>query len=463
MLQQILILEPPGGPPLPLAPALRSAAPAGCVVRSRSDLSGLRDAIREADDLPLVLLHADAHDPATGQRGLALIPALHRLHPELPVVFVSEHDDLDTARRAVDAGALDLLAVGARLGDRAGTLLAKLRALFDALERNRRLDEQNLRLQETVESRLSLVGSSPQMRQLQSQIERVARIPRPLLIQGERGTGKELVARAIHRASARPAGSLVTVNCGALGESLLESELFGHEKGSFTGAERLRRGKFEQADGGTLFLDEIGHMPLPFQQKILRVVEYGTFTRVGGSRERKTSARVIAASNADLRQKIERGEFLNDLYDRLAFEVIRVPSLRERRSDIEALARCFLEEFAREIPAFRGKILSRAALEVLREYDFPGNVRELKNIIERAAYRDTTNEITPEDIGMLPRATPQPGGGFKQQIARLSRALLEDALRGAGGNRAQAARQLQLSYDQFRYYARKYLDPSGPS
>jgi transcriptional regulator with GAF, ATPase, and Fis domain len=308
-----------------------------------------------------------------------------------------------------------------------------------------------------------ILGESAQMRGLIAQIERVARIPRPLLIVGERGTGKELVARAIHFASGRAAGRMVTINCAAIGDTLLESELFGHERGAFTGAEHARRGRFEQADGGTLFLDEIGNMPLPFQQKILRVVEYGTFTPVGGDRERKTSARIVAATNADLSGKIKRREFLGDLYDRLAFEVISVPPLRERPGDIEVLARRFLEHFAEEIPAFRGKHLADSALELLRSYPFPGNVRELKNLIERAAYRDTTNEITPEDIGLLSSDEPaSSGGSFTDQVARFSRRLLERALSESSGNRAEAARRLGLSYDQFRHYHRKHLAGPGP-
>jgi len=309
-----------------------------------------------------------------------------------------------------------------------------------------------------ADARARLLGDSSQMRALIAQIERVSRIPRPLLIVGERGTGKELVAHAIHFASGRPAGRMVTINCAAVGDTLLESELFGHERGAFTGADRARRGLFERADGGTLFLDETGNMPLPFQRKILRVVEYGTFVPVGGERERKTSARIVAATNADLNAAIGRGDFLGDLYDRLAFEVIGVPPLRERPGDVEILARRFLQQFAEEIPAFRGKRLADSALAQLRRYPFPGNVRELKNLIERAAYRDTTNEITPEDIGLL--SVPEPlasGGGFRDQLDRFGRRLLEDALERAGGNRAEAARRLRLSYDQFRHYHRKYL------
>jgi len=274
---------------------------------------------------------------------------------------------------------------------------------------------------------------------------------------GERGTGKELVARAIHAVAGDVARPMISVNCAAFPDSLLETELFGHEKGAFTGADDVAHGKFELAAGGTLFLDEIGRMSLPFQQKILRVVEYGTFTRVGGAAEIQVDARIIAATNVDLERKMEAGEFLRDLYDRLSFEVVRVPPLRRREGDVELLARHFFSEFLREIPSLRGKRLSRAALDVLNAYSFPGNVRELKNIIERAVYRDTTNEITPEDIGMLRRDRLEiEGATFYEKVEGFRRRLILDALEAAGGNQAQAARDVGLSYHQFRYYLKKY-------
>jgi transcriptional regulator with GAF, ATPase, and Fis domain len=311
-------------------------------------------------------------------------------------------------------------------------------------------------------ARFQIVGQSPQITALIDQVRRVAQVPRPVLIVGERGTGKELVARAIHFTSDRAAEPMVTVNCAAFSDALMESELFGHEKGAFTGADALRRGKFEQADGGTLMLDEIGHMSMPFQQKILRVVEYGTFTRVGGTGELKTDVRIVAATNSDLKARIAKGEFLHDLYDRLTFEIIEVPPLRRREGDIEVLAHHFHNQFAREIPTFRGKTLSRQAVRVLNQYPFPGNVRELKNIIERAAYRDTTNEITPEDIGMLPRVTEIRGrGSFEEKVSAYRRKLLEDAMTKSGGNQAEAARLLGLSYHRFRYHYRKSVGTNG--
>jgi DNA-binding NtrC family response regulator len=457
MLDELVIIEPRDAPARELAAAFAAVLPAAARILRLDALDALREHEDDETGEPLVVVHEAAGD---GSRvGLDLIAALRARRPDAAIVLASQRGGSELEQRAVNAGATDLLVLGPRLADRVETLVTKLTRLFEIIARNRQLDEQNERLHRSIQQRSRIAGESPQIRRLIAQIERVARIPRPLLITGERGTGKELVARAIHFASDRRAGSIVTVNCAALGESLLESELFGHEKGAFTGADRARRGKFEQADDGTLFLDEIGNMPLSFQQKILRVVEYGTFTRVGGSTERKTSARIVAATNADLRERIDSGEFLGDLYDRLAFEVIDVPPLRERPGDIEILGRIFLDLFADEIPAFRGKRLSEAAVEQLRDYPFPGNVRELKNLIERAAYRDTTHEMTPEDIGLLGPAAPRPSGAvdFKSQVEGFSRQLIERALEASGGNQAAAARSLGLTYDQFRHYRRKYL------
>jgi DNA-binding NtrC family response regulator len=455
MLSRVILLEPAVAAGADdLATAFATALGADTSVERVASFDALLDRAREDAEAPLLVIHAGGRDGGT--EALELLHRLRECLGDVAVVFAADPGAPDLEERAVQAGATELLLLGPRLSERVGTLVTRLSRLLEVLARNRELDEQNERLQRSIAQQSRIVGESPQVRRLIAQIEQVARIPRPLLIVGERGTGKELVARAIHFASERPAGSLVTINCAAIGESLLESELFGHERGAFTGAEHARRGRFEQAEGGTLFLDEIGRMPLAFQQKILRVVEYGTFTRVGGAAERKTSARVIAATNADLRKKIDDGEFLGDLYDRLAFEVIRVPALRERPGDIPILAHLFLRQFADEIPAFRGKRLADSALEMLREYAFPGNVRELKNIIERAAYRDTTNEITPEDIGLLPRAElAGRGGSFKEQVFAFRRKLIESALRETKGNQAEAARRLGLSYDQFRHYHRK--------
>ena len=210
-----------------------------------------------------------------------------------------------------------------------------------------------------------------------------------------------------------------------------------------------------------MFLDEIGNMSLTFQQKILRVAEYGTYTRVGGMRELKSTARIIAATNCDLQAMIREGEFLADLYDRLAFEIIDVPPLRERQGDVEVLVHHFATHFEREVPAFRGKKISKAALKALNSYSFPGNVRELKNVIERAVYRDTTTEITPSDLGLpLSEKSHHAGGTYREQLTAFARDLIEQALQRSDNNQAEAARQLGLTYHQFRHYYRKHLPDS---
>ena len=372
-----------------------------------------------------------------------------------PIVIAAQSGDVESAAQAIAAGASDFLVCAENLRQRVATLLGKLRGLLEALDRNRRLDQDNADLRAHLQQ--PIVGRSPQIRRLLAQIRSVARVPRPVLIVGERGVGKELVARAIHLAAGPAARPMVTVNCAAYNDALLESELFGHERGAFTGAESLRRGKFEQADGGALLLDEIGNMSPAFQEKILRVVEYGTFSRVGGTEELHTTARIIAATNRDLKAEIAAGAFLPDLYDRLTFATIEVPPLRDRKGDIPILAQWFLEQFARETPAVAGKLLSPAAVAALAGYDFPGNVRELKNILERAACRDTGAQIEPEDLGLAAQPAPvRSGSGFHQRLQQYARQLVVEALAQAGGNQAQAARALGLPYHQLRYYVRKY-------
>ncbi len=438
-----------------LAGVFTSQSGAGCQVKLHPSFDKLLQHLRDDTSFHTVVLHSQSDHGR--RRGLDLIESVHAVDSTIPVVVVADRGDVDSAARAMEAGATDFLVLGGQLDQRVGTLLRKLNGLFEMAERNRTLDDENAALREIIEPRFEMVGRSQPIKKLIETIRRVAKVPRPLLIVGERGTGKELVARAIHLAAGDATRPMITVNCAAFGDALLESELFGHERGAFTGADKVRRGKFEQAGDGTLFLDEIGHMSLAFQQKILRVVEYSTFSRVGGSDELKSSARVIAATNCDLTAKIRDGEFLCDLYDRLSFEVVDVAPLRRRRSDIAPLAQHFLDQFAREIPAFAGKRLSPSAIEMLEQYHFPGNVRELKNIIERAAYRDTTNEITPEDIGMLAEEEVLGKGTFKEKIDAFSRRLILDSLSHSGGNQAQAARLMGLSYHQFRYYAKKYL------
>ncbi len=457
MTKRILLLDTPGRELRPLTQAFRQAAGEAARVETVSSGRELISILDSGSACELIVLDYVLGD---GERsGAEVLQEIRRLDPTVPVVAVAERGDVALAGKAISAGANDFLVRGGRLKQRIHTLLDKVRKLLEVMEQNRVLGEQNMLLREAHRSRYRIVGESPQIQEVIRRIERVARIPRPVLITGERGTGKELVARAIHEAAGGQNRPFVAVNCAAFTDALLESELFGHEKGAFTGADSLVHGKFEQAAGGTLFLDEIGNMSLPFQQKILRVVEYGTFNRVGGRSELTTDARLITATNAPLEQKMESGVFMRDLYDRISFEIIRVPPLREREGDVELLARHFLEGFMREIPVLAGKRLAPSAISALRRYSFPGNIRELKNIIERAAYRDVTNEITPEDIGLLAEpgdAGQVPGRNFQEKVDNFSQRLILSALENAGGNQAQAARLLGLTYHQYRYYYQKY-------
>jgi len=453
MFRHILVLETPTDALAELRAALSAVV----------DPSVRLEVVRDAGDVERRLLQPPPIDicvvpypEGDGRTSAAeLMGAIRALDATVPVIAVAERGDVNLAADAVAAGATDLLVRGDRLRERLDTLIGKVRPTLALVDRNRDLHEQNLRLRHRDGERTRLVGESPQIRDLLDRITRVAAIPRPVLIVGERGTGKELVARAIHAGAGRGDRSFVAVNCAAFPEALLESELFGHERGAFTGADRQAHGRFEQASGGTLFLDEISRMPVAFQQKILRVVEYGTFTRIGGMHELRTTARVLAASNADLVESIRQGAFLPDLYDRLAFEVVHVPPLRERQGDVRVLARHFLREFLKEVPALGDKGWDEPALAALERYPFPGNVRELKTIVERAAYRDTTREINLDDLA-LPEAAASGEGTFRDRVEAFERQLIRHALTASGGNQADAARRLGLAYHRFRYYSQKY-------
>jgi DNA-binding NtrC family response regulator len=457
--KNIVILDVGHDPQLnELGTVFQAAAGAGSRLQYLHEASELLMALK-SESCFYDLIVVDHHLGDGHSTGLEILEDIRAIDREVPVLVVAEAGNVALASEAIHGGATDYLVRGKNLPQRVSTSMRKIRRLFKLIQQNRSLTRQNQLFQEADRSRYHIMGVSAQIRELLKVIERVAGVPRPVLITGERGTGKELVARAIHEAGRRGQRPrpLVTVNCAAFPDSLLESELFGHEKGAFTGADRILKGKFEQANGGTLFLDEIGNMSLAFQQKILRVVEYGRFTRVGGHTEIQVNTRIITATNADLQNRMDRGEFLRDLYDRLTFETIDIPPLRARTEDIAALAKHFMQSFMNEIPDFQGKKLSHEAIKALQEYSFPGNVRELKNIIERAVYRDTTNEITLVDLG-LRSAGEQPLiiGKFKEQVSHLENRLIKGSLEQAAGNKAEAARILGLNYHQFRYYEKKY-------
>jgi DNA-binding NtrC family response regulator len=290
------------------------------------------------------------------------------------------------------------------------------------------------------------------------QVVRVARVPRPVLVRGERGTGKELVAAAIHQASPRADAPFITVNCAALSEGLLECELFGQEENAFHNAP-FKLGRFELANHGTLFLDEIGNMSVEFQRKILRVIEYQQFQRVQGTETITVDVRLVAATNMPLEEAMQEGRFREDLYDRLAFETIPLPPLRERKEDLPLLAEHFLRLFAAEVPGITVKRVTPDAMQLLQGYHWPGNVRELKNVIERAAYRIDGDVITPAalpaDLRSSPRAAPT-GDGFIEKVEHFERTLLLEALEETHWNQKEAAERLGLKYDQLRHLYKKY-------
>ncbi len=323
------------------------------------------------------------------------------------------------------------------------------------------------------------LGHSEVFLEFQERLSRVARVNRPVLLIGERGTGKELAASRLHFLSTRWKGPLVALNCSALSPSLMESELFGYEKGAFTGAEQRRTGRFEAASGGTLFLDEIGTIPVEVQEKILRVVEYGIFERVGSSESVEVDVRIIAATNADLVILTTEGRFKRDLLDRLSFEVLFLPPLRERKEDILLLANHFAARMAfelgrKEIPQF-----SDESISALETYAWPGNVRELKNVVERAVYRSDSPLITeivfdpfrslreehglPDEAGFLAETDTSSiddlmNKPIREAVRELEILLLKKALKETKFNQRKAARILGLTYDQFRGLYRKYRE-----
>jgi len=350
-------------------------------------------AILRRDEVDLVIL--DLQMP--GRDGFAVLSEMQALQIDAPVIVLTGHGTIEKAVLAVKRGAHDFLE---KPPDPGRLMLSAKNAL--ALGRLRR---ENRELRGVLESRHRLVGESRAMTGLRREIASAAAGTGAVLITGENGTGKELVARSVHAESARRDGPFVAVNCAALPAELFESELFGHEKGAFTGALRRQIGRFERATGGTLFLDEIGEIPPTLQAKLLRALDSMTIERLGGEGPIRVDARVIAATNKDLKAAMAAGTFRQDLFYRLAVLPIAVPPLRERRDDIPPLAACFLEEARRE-GATRAARFSEEALALLKQHDYPGNVRELRNLAERLALTATGETVTDEDVRRVLPAGP---------------------------------------------------------
>ena len=398
---------------------------------------GLALAVRDTPDLVFL----DIKMP--GMDGLDVLQQLRAADESLPVVMISGHATVTTAVEATRRGAFDFIEKP----------LASERVLVtirNALDRSRLADE-NLSLKRAVEVRHQIVGESAALKKVADAVKRSAPTSATVLITGESGVGKELVARAIHRNSLRSRERFVQVNCAAIPDDLIESELFGHEKGSFTGATEKQIGKFEQADKGTIFLDEVGDMSLKTQAKVLRVLQEGEVERLGSARTIKVDVRVIAATNKDLEEEIAKGSFREDLYFRLAVIPVSVPPLRERRDDIPLLVRHFVELFSRD-NNFRPKRVTPPAMDLLQRYRWKGNIRELRNTLERLIIMTPNDTLDVADLPETVRNDAPPpkapgeaaepvskAGTLREHKEIAERAFLVQKLRESGWNISRTA------------------------
>jgi two-component system NtrC family response regulator len=410
-----------------------------------------RDALGRFTREPFDLVLTDQRMP--GFSGLELIGALRAVTPEAAVIVMTAYGTIETAVAAIKGGAADYLTKPLNLDE----LLHRIRTVR---ERQRLVAEnRELRLALSERHRVEgIIGESGRMQEVLSLVHRVAGSDATVLIQGESGTGKELIAQAIHHASPRAPRPLVKVNCAALPETLLESELFGHEKGAFTGAMAARQGRFELAHGGTLFLDEIGDLPLHLQVKLLRVLQEREFERVGSGRPIAVDVRLIAATHRDLAALVKGGEFRDDLYYRINVVTIVVPPLRERREDIPPLIDHFVRKFA-ETNRKRIAGLTREARELLLRYDYPGNVRELENLIERAVVLTRDDVIGAADLPLTlqePVVDTAEAAGLTTAVEALERRMIREALAQANGVQTRAAETLAISERVLRYKLKKY-------
>jgi two-component system response regulator PilR (NtrC family) len=386
-------------------------------------------------------------------KGTELLKKVKEVHPETVVIMITAYASTESAVEAMKEGAYDYITKPFSV-EEIKVIIAK------ALERGK-LERENLFLKRELDkghSFESIIGVSPVMQRVFDLIERVSQTKTNILISGESGTGKELVARAVHNKSQRKSLPFVVINCGGIPENLLESDLFGHVKGSFTGAISHKEGLFEIADTGTIFLDEVGELTAPIQVKLLRAIQERTFKRVGGTEDISVDVRIIAATNKDLEHEVIEGKFREDLYWRLKVIELKLPPLRERKEDIPLLAEHFLKKFSVE-QGKEIKKISTYALEVLKDYSFPGNVRELENIIERSVALEHSNIVLPESLALSvykwngapaykEKAADVLTKGFSMErhIEGLEKELITEALMRSGGRKKDAATILGISY-----------------
>ena len=394
--------------------------------------------------------------------GIAALKKIKTVSPETIVIMITAYASADTAIKAMKEGAYDYITKPFKVEE------IKL-IIKNALEK-KNLQKENVLLKQVVRDRYhfeNIIGQSPKMSALYDLLEKVAPTKTNILITGESGTGKELVAKAIHFNSPRKEKPFVTLNCGAIPETLIESELFGHMKGAFTDAIATKKGLFEVADEGTIFLDEISEVPLLMQVKLLRVLQDKEFKRVGGTEDIRVDVRIISATNKDLEEEVKEKQFREDLFYRLNVIQIKLPSLRERREDIPLLADHFLKKYSEELNKNILKISSEA-LRILLNYEYPGNVRELQNIIERAVALETSQELTGQNLssyldeqpslkkGSMDLEIPTEGIDLEKMVEDLERTLLLKALDRTKGIKKKAAELLHINFRSMRYRLEKY-------
>jgi two-component system, NtrC family, response regulator AtoC len=423
----------------------------GHVVRAASDgAAGLERLAEEPADLII----SDVRMP--GLDGLGFLDRYKAAGGSALVIMMSAYGDDDAALEAIRRGAYDFIAKPFR----ADQVLLVVRKAIEREGLRKEVAQLNEALV-ALRSPVGIVGRSPKLAHALSLARKVARHPSTALITGESGTGKELIARHIHDASPRAERAFVAVNCGAIPEALLESELFGHTRGAFTGATAERQGLFEEADGGTIFLDELGDMPLPLQVKLLRALQEGEVRRVGDNASRTVDVRVVAATARDLEADVADGKFRADLYYRINVVRIHLPALRERTEDIPELVRHFIDRYNKRL-GLRVSGVTAAAMRTLMEYPWPGNVRELENVVERAMVLTDGEQLGVEQLPALGPTTRVDQGGspldlsVKRRTEDLERSLIKEALERTRGNRTRAAKVLDLSHRALLYKIRDY-------
>ena len=389
--------------------------------------------------------------------GIEFLKNVKDQYPDTIVILITAYASGETAVNAMKEGAYDYVEKG-------GSIEELKKVVHSALLKKGVIDEKNEKKPEGEHASFcGMIGSTREMQKIFGTIKKVADTPANILILGESGTGKELVARAIHDNSSRAKMPIVIINCGGIPENLLESELFGYMKGSFTGAYSDKPGLFEMAKGGTMFLDEIGELPPVLQVKLLRIVQQKTFRRIGGAEDIKVDVRIISATNQNLEEKVKKGEFREDLYFRLNVIPIRVPPLRERKEDIPLLTEHFIEKYAREFNK-EVRTISSYAMELLMEHAFPGNIRELENIIERSVAMESSNIVLPEnlllstgnnDMANLHVEVPDKGINLNEELERIEKIFIEKAPQKTKGVKTRTAEILGVTIDSLKYRIEK--------